>query len=54
LTLAELESRYVDYVYRRTGSYVAAGRRLGLDHRTVKAKAAAGQENAKVAIEADG
>jgi len=39
-SLEEIERRYVDYVYRRTGSYVAAGKRLGLDRRTVKAKVA--------------
>ena len=42
LTLGELEARYVETVYRKTGSYQAAARRLGIDRRTVKAKLLAG------------
>ena len=33
-----LLSRYTTLVYHRTGSYLSAARKLGLDRRTVKAK----------------
>ena len=36
ITMEELQSRYATMVYRRAGSYLEAGRRLGLDRRTVK------------------
>lgn len=38
LTLDELERRYIEHVYRRSGSYQAAARKLGIDRRTVKAR----------------
>ena len=38
LTLEELISYYAALVYRQTGSYEDAARRLGVDRRTVKAK----------------
>jgi transcriptional regulator with AAA-type ATPase domain len=38
LSLAELESKYIEIVYAKAGSYQAAARRLGIDRRTVKAK----------------
>jgi DNA-binding NtrC family response regulator len=38
LTADELLCRYCTQVYARTGSYEEAGRRLGLDRRTVRAK----------------
>jgi transcriptional regulator with PAS, ATPase and Fis domain len=38
LDLETLTSRYVTLVYQRAGSYVEAGRRLGMDRRTVKAR----------------
>ena len=38
LTADELLSRYAAQVYRLTGSYEEAARRMGLDRRTVKAK----------------
>jgi DNA-binding NtrC family response regulator len=40
LTADELLDRYCAIVYRTSGSYEAAARRLGLDRRTVKARAA--------------
>lgn len=39
LTADELVCRYCTLVYRQTGSYEATAQRLGLDRRTVKAKA---------------
>lgn len=36
LTLDELNARYAALVHARAGSYAAAGRRLGVDRRTVK------------------
>ena len=41
LTADELLSYYAKQVYRITGSYDGAARRLGLDRRTVKSKVAA-------------
>ena len=38
LTADELLTRYAAHVYRQTGSYEEAARRMGLDRRTVKAK----------------
>jgi hypothetical protein len=38
LSADELLARYAAHVYRLTGSYEAAARRIGLDRRTVKAK----------------
>jgi len=38
LTADELLARYAAHVYRLTGSYEEAARRIGLDRRTVKAK----------------
>jgi DNA-binding NtrC family response regulator len=38
LTAEELLERYCAIVYRMSGSYEAAARRLGLDRRTVKAR----------------
>jgi hypothetical protein len=38
LTAEDLLRYYCTYVYARTGSFEAAGRRLGVDRRTVKAK----------------
>jgi transcriptional regulator of acetoin/glycerol metabolism len=38
LTADELLDRYVALVYEQTGTYEGAGRRLGLDRRTVKAR----------------
>lgn len=38
LTMSELISYYVTHVYRQTGSYEEAARRLELDRRTVRAK----------------
>jgi hypothetical protein len=38
LSADELLSRYAATVYRLTGSYEEAARRMGLDRRTVKAK----------------
>jgi transcriptional regulator with PAS, ATPase and Fis domain len=42
LTAEDLLQRYCAIVYRISGSYEAAARRLGLDRRTVKARVAAG------------
>ncbi|HEV7300914.1 MAG TPA: sigma 54-interacting transcriptional regulator [Tepidisphaeraceae bacterium] len=39
LTADQLLSRYCAHLYRLTGSYEAAGERLGLDRRTVRARA---------------
>jgi hypothetical protein len=41
LTADELLTRYCTIVYRTSGSYEAAARRLGLDRRTVKARVVA-------------
>jgi hypothetical protein len=38
LKLSEVISHYVAHVYRQTGSYEEAARRLEVDRRTVKAK----------------
>jgi hypothetical protein len=38
LTADELVARYAAQVYRLTGSYEEAARRMGVDRRTVKAK----------------
>ena len=38
LDAEELLRRYTTFVYFRTGSYVSAARKLGLDRRTVKAR----------------
>ena len=38
LSADELLARYAAHIYRLTGSYEAAARRMGLDRRTVKAK----------------
>ena len=38
LDAESLLSRYTTLVYYRTGSYLSAARKLGLDRRTVKAK----------------
>ena len=43
LTADQLLARYCAYVYGQTGSYEETARRLGLDRRTVKAKAALAQ-----------
>jgi hypothetical protein len=37
LTLQQLARRYTTLVYARSGSYLEAARRLGLDRRTVRA-----------------
>jgi DNA-binding NtrC family response regulator len=39
LTAEEVVSYYAALVYRKTGSYEDAARRMGMDRRTVKAKA---------------
>ena len=38
LTMEEVERNYASLVYRQSGSYEDAARRLGVDRRTVKAK----------------
>ncbi len=45
MSLDELERRYIQHVYARTGSYQAAARRLGIDRRTVKARLLAAPES---------
>ena len=49
LTADQLLSYYSAEVYRITGSYDAAARRLGLDRRTVKSKVAASTRSFTVA-----